>query len=298
MLVGRLVSVALFCYAASGVTGFTVTTKNANVRVKENEGVDLSCDFSADFGANARVEWKFKNRKGSQTYVIFDGKPTDSYKDRVTLFRSNIRINKVTNRDNGFYDCEVSGNGQYGEAKVTLTVLVPPGVPVCRIPSSVRTGNKAVLTCYDDVGSPPPTYKWYRNGVPLPTDPSTMAAFKNTSYMLNSATGNLEFLRAGKSDTGSYSCEAVNDAGPPQRCKGGKMEIRDLNTGGIVAGVIVFLLFLGLLAFGIWYAHKKGYLPKKSDSTPKPNVVYQPPSLYGGGDDEDGDFKQKSSFVV
>lgn len=37
----------------------------------------------------------------------------------------------------------------------------------------------------------------------------------------------------------------------------------DLNTGGIVAGVIIFLLLLALLAFGIWYAHKKGYLPSE-----------------------------------
>lgn len=298
MQLGGLVSVALFCYAASGVTGFSVTTKNPSVRVKENEGVDLTCAYSADFGGDARVEWKFKDRKGSQKYVIFAGKPTGPYSDRVTLFGSNLRINKVTSADTGFYDCEVSGNGQYGEVKITLTVLVPPGVPLCRIPTSVTTGNKAVLTCYDTVGSPPPTYKWFKDGVLLPTDPKTIAAFKNTSYTLNTVTGNLEYLRAGKVDTGSYYCEAVNDAGPPQRCKGGKMDIRDLNTGGIVAGVIVFLLLLGLLAFGIWYAYKKGYLPKKSDSTPKPNVVYQPPSLYGGGDDEDGDFKQKSSFVV
>ena len=37
----------------------------------------------------------------------------------------------------------------------------------------------------------------------------------------------------------------------------------DLNTGGIVAGVIIFLLLLALLGFGIWYAYKKGYLPSK-----------------------------------
>lgn len=37
----------------------------------------------------------------------------------------------------------------------------------------------------------------------------------------------------------------------------------DLNTGGIVAGVIVALLLLALLGFGIWYANKKGYLPSE-----------------------------------
>lgn len=76
------------------------------------------------------------------------------------------------------------------------------------------------------------------------------------------------------------------------------MEIRDLNTGGIVAGVIVALLLVALLVFGLWYANKKGYLPKKTESKPKPSVVYQPTSVYGGDDDDDGEFKQKSSFVV
>ena len=42
-------------------------------------GADLYCTPSADFGADARVEWKFRDMKGSTTYVIFDGKPTSKY---------------------------------------------------------------------------------------------------------------------------------------------------------------------------------------------------------------------------
>lgn len=34
------------------------------------------CSYSADFGPDARVEWKFQDLKGSQAYVIFDGSPT------------------------------------------------------------------------------------------------------------------------------------------------------------------------------------------------------------------------------
>lgn len=292
---GGLVSVALFFLAARGVGGFTVTSKNSNVRVRENEGIDLTCSYSADFGSKARVEWKFKNLKGSQTYVIFNGKPTTPYSDRLTMYDSSLRFSTVTRTDNGVYDCEVSGNGKFGENRVNLTVLVPPSPPLCRIPPSVTTGNTVLLTCFDIDGSPPPTYKWYKDGTLLPPEPSKISGFKNATYRLNSVNGNLEFPRVTKMDSGQYVCEAVNDAGPPQRCKAVKMEVRDQNTGGIVAGVIIFLLLLALLGFGIWYAYKKGYLPKKSER--KPNVVYQPPSVYGG-EDEDGDFKQKSSFVV
>lgn len=297
MFVLGLVSLALFHYTATGVWGFTVTSSNPDAQVKQNEGIDLSCQFSADFGTDARVEWKFKDLKGSQTYVIFDGKPTAHYVSRVTMYGSNLRFNKVTVKDNGVYDCEVSGKGQFGETRVKLTVLVPPGIPMCKVPSSVTTGKRATLTCQDSVGSPPPTYKWYKDGVPLPTDPKTVAGFKNLTYNLNPKSGTLEFGMASKTDTASYYCVAENTAGPPQQCRAAKMEVRDLNTGGIVAGVIIFLLLLALLGFGIWYAYKKGYLPKKTDK-PKSNVVYQPPSVYAGGEEDDGDFKQKSSFVV
>ncbi|XP_022618208.1 junctional adhesion molecule A-like [Seriola dumerili] len=297
MLVSGLVSAALFFHAVTGISGFSVTTSTPNVRVRENEGTDLRCSYSADFGRDARVEWKFKNLKGSQTYVIFDGKPTTPYSSRVTMYESNLRISKMTANDNGVYDCEVSGNSQFGEVRVTVTVLVPPSAPVCRIPSSVTTDRPATLSCHDSVGSPPPKYKWYRNGTPLPIDPHKMSGFQNATYSLNPDNGDLKFPKTTKMDMGDYFCEAFNDAGPPQRCKAVKMEVRDVNAGGIVAGVIVVLLLLVLLGFGIWYANKKGYLPKKSESKPKSNVVYQPPSDYGGEDD-DGDFKQKSSFVV
>ncbi|XP_034540104.1 F11 receptor, tandem duplicate 1 [Notolabrus celidotus] len=297
MSVCGLGSVALFLLAATGVGGFSVTSSNPDVRVKENVGTDLSCSYSGDFGANARVEWKFKDLKGSQVYVIFDGKPTGPYANRVTMYNSNLRFTTTTRRDNGVYDCEVSGSGQFGEVRVKLTVLVPPTPPLCRIPTSVTTGKKTTLTCHDANGSPPPKYRWYKNNVLLPPEPSKIAGFKNATYRINVDNGNLEYTKTAKTDSGQYYCEAVNEAGPPQRCKGGKMEIRDLNTGGIVAGVIVALLLVALLIFGLWYANKKGYLPKKSESKPKPSVVYQPTSL-NGGDEDDGEFKQKSSFVV
>lgn len=39
------------------------------------------------------------------------------------MHTSNLRFSKMTRNDNGVYDCEVSGNGQFGETRVTVTVL-------------------------------------------------------------------------------------------------------------------------------------------------------------------------------
>lgn len=68
---------------------------------------------------------------------------------------------------------------------------VPPGKPTCRIPTSVMTNKEATLTCYDSTGSPPPTYRWYRDNTPLPVDPKKTAGFQNSTYTLNPTTGML-----------------------------------------------------------------------------------------------------------
>lgn len=39
------------------------------------------------------------------------------------MYNSNLRFSSVTRKDTGVFDCEVSGNGQFGEVGVTLTVL-------------------------------------------------------------------------------------------------------------------------------------------------------------------------------
>lgn len=279
--------------SVTGLRAFTVTVANPSVQVKENEGVDLKCSYSSDFGTSPRVEWKFRDLKGSQTLVYFDNKPTGNYAGRITVYDGGLRFNKVTRADNGNYDCEVSGNTGYDEKTIKLTVLVPPSKPVSRIPSSVRTGSSARLTCFDTDGSPPSSYKWYKENILLPEDPTLSSNFKNLTYKMDVKNGYLDFPRVSKLDTGSYFCEASNGEGAPQRGDAMRMEVHDLNVGGIVAAVIIALLAVGLLLFGLWFARKKGYLPKKIESKPKQKAVYTQPRT-----DDDEEFRQKSSFIV
>uniref|UniRef100_A0A9J8B0N9 Junctional adhesion molecule A n=1 Tax=Cyprinus carpio carpio TaxID=630221 RepID=A0A9J8B0N9_CYPCA len=206
---------------------FTVVVASPSVKVKENEGVDLKCAYTADFGATPRIEWKFKDLKGYQFFIYFAGMITAEYAGRITVYDGGLRFNKVTRADSGDYDCEVSGNSGYDEKTIKLTVLVPPSKPVSRIPSSVRTGSNVRLTCFDVDGSPPSTYKWYKDNTPLPEDPTMFPNFKNLTYKMNIFSGNLEFPSISKLDTGSYFCEAFNGEGAPQRGDAVHMEVHD-----------------------------------------------------------------------
>ncbi|XDV20872.1 hypothetical protein PO909_026084, partial [Leuciscus waleckii] len=215
--------------------GFTVTVPNPSIKVKENERADLKCTYTADFGATPRVEWMFNDLKGSQSFIYFDNKPTAQYASRITVYSGGLRFNKVTRADTGNYDCEVSGNGGYGEKTVKLTVLVPPSKPVSRVPSSVTTGSNALLTCFDNDGSPPPTYKWYKDNSPLPDDPSKFPFFKNLTYKMNAYSGVLEFPSVSKLDIGSYFCESSNGEGAPQRGDAVRMNVHDVDSSQVPA---------------------------------------------------------------
>ncbi|KAK2912094.1 hypothetical protein QQF64_028008 [Cirrhinus molitorella] len=224
----------VFVCLSISVTGlnaaFTVTVGSPSVKVKENEGVDLKCSYTADFGPKPRIEWKFTNLKGYKFYVYFAGRTTAEYEGRITVSHGGMRFNKVTRADSGDYDCEVSGLGGYGEETIKLTVLVPSSKPISRIPTSVTTGSNVRLTCFDEDGSPPSTYRWFKDNTPLPEDPSKFPSFKNLTYKINPLDGNLEFPSVSKLDSGSYFCEASNGEGTPQSGDAVHMEVDDEDT--------------------------------------------------------------------
>uniref|UniRef100_A0A3B1JTU1 Junctional adhesion molecule A n=1 Tax=Astyanax mexicanus TaxID=7994 RepID=A0A3B1JTU1_ASTMX len=251
------------CLQATGLHAFSVSTTTSTVMVNENSGADMTCSFSGDFGATPRVEWKFRDLKGTVSFIYFDGQVTTPFKERFTQYNGGLRISKTVRSDTGDYLCEVSTNGGFASTSIKLTVIVPPAVPVSRIPNSVTTGSNVRMTCFDPEGSPPSTYQWYKDNTPLPEDPSKFPNFKNMTYKMNIQNGNLEFPSVAKTDQGQYFCEASNGKGPAQRGQPVLMQVRDLNTGGIAAGVIVALLAIAALIFGLWYANKKGYLPSK-----------------------------------
>ncbi|XP_078011153.1 junctional adhesion molecule A isoform X2 [Phascolarctos cinereus] len=245
----------LYCSALGGVT---VYTSQQQVKVDENQPATLSCSY-AGF-SSPRVEWKFV--QGSTTSLVcYDSKITASYQGRVVFSQTGISFHSVTRKDSGLYTCMVTENGgtEYGEITVELLVLVSPSKPTVSIPSSATIGSRVVLTCSEEDGSPPSEYQWFKDGILMPLDPKNSRAFINSSYTIDSKTGELVFDTLSAFDTGDYSCQAYNGVGSAKTSEVVQMKAVELNVGGIVAAVIVTLILLGLLIFGIWFAYSRGY---------------------------------------
>ncbi|KAM9294620.1 junctional adhesion molecule A [Gastrophryne carolinensis] len=278
------------------------------VSIKEGENAELRCNYGTM--QTPRVEWKVTT--GTDTILLYyDNELTAPYKGRVDVYQQGLRLNKATRKDSGEYACEVTGkdgNGaaQYKEFKTRLVVLVPPSVPVAQVPTSVSTGSSPVLNCVENDGSPPPTYSWYKNNVLMPADPKSSPTFQNMSYTLDASTGQLRFNQVQQSDVGEYYCEATNTQGK-QRSAAVRMEVQDVNVGGIVAAVIVSLLILVLIAVAVWFAYRRGYIGKKSKymqieavrrgerwAGKSKKVIYSQPSETRS----DKNFQQTSSFLV
>ncbi|XP_027766824.1 junctional adhesion molecule A, partial [Empidonax traillii] len=276
--------------SAVALVGAQVTSESKEV--PEHKPVDIPCSAFRSGWSNPRIEWKFQ--KGSSLQLFYyGGELTEPYRNRVRFSPTSIHFESVTREDSGKYICEVVGDGSHiAKSEVTLTVQVPPGKPVAHVPSSATIGSRVVLRCSEGQGSPPPTFRWYKNGSVLPQDPKSSPTFRNSSYSLDPRTGELIFEPVGGSDTGDYHCEASNNVGSPQKSDVFRMEASEVNVGGIVAAVVLLLLVLALAAFGLWFAHRRGYFSKKTDSGGK-KVIYSQPSRRS-----EGEFKQTSSFLV
>ncbi|XP_057253270.1 junctional adhesion molecule A-like [Pezoporus wallicus] len=275
--------------AAVSLVGAQVTYETKEV--PENEPAEIPC-AAYEFGLkNPRIEWKFQ--KGSSLVLFYyGGELTEPYKDRIRFSPNAIAFVTVTRADTGKYICEVVGDGsKIAKSEVNLIVQVPPSKPVAHVPTSATIGSRIVLRCTETDGSPPPTFRWYKDGMLLPTDPKSSPSFRNSSYTLDTATGELVFQPLGSSDSGAYSCEASNNVGSAQRSDAIRMEASEVNVGGIVAAVVVLLMVLALVAFGVWFAYRRGFF-KRKDGTGK-KVIYSQPSHRS-----QGEFKQTSSFLV
>ncbi|XP_063804794.1 junctional adhesion molecule A [Pseudophryne corroboree] len=236
------------------------------ITVKEGDNAEFKCNYPSSM-QNPRIEWK--HNSGQDVSLVYYGDAlTAPYKDRADYYPQGLRLRSVTRKDNGDYVCEVTNTvtgalPAYTEITSKLVVPVAPSVPIARVPTSVTTDSVAELACMEKDSSPPATFVWYKDNIPMPDNPKTSPTFQNASYTIDQSTGVLKFNPVMKSDAGEFYCVASNSQGQ-QSSAAVRMDVNDVNVGGIVAAVIVVLLILGLIAFALWFAYSRGYIGKKS----------------------------------
>ncbi|XP_064032001.1 junctional adhesion molecule A [Pogoniulus pusillus] len=241
--------------AVASLVGAQVTTETKEV--PEHQSVDIPCAAFRSSAANPRIEWKFQ--RGNSLLLFYYGKElTEPYRSRVQFSPTSIRLSGASRADSGRYICEVVGEGgDIARSEVTLIVQVPPSKPVAHVPSSGTIGSRAVLRCTETEGSPPPTFRWYKDGILMPTSPKGSSAFRNSSYTQDSTTGELVFEPLSAFDSGEYSCEASNNVGTPQKSDGARLEASEDLLPGAGATCLASAGCCGAALPGTW--HRWGY---------------------------------------
>uniref|UniRef100_A0A3Q0T3H4 Junctional adhesion molecule 2b n=1 Tax=Amphilophus citrinellus TaxID=61819 RepID=A0A3Q0T3H4_AMPCI len=208
---------------SAGPVSLSVTVSSSKPKVEVHEHTDavLSCEFKTEKDQNPRIEWKKKGK--GVTFVYFNHKFTGSYAGRAKIEGATLTIHSVTQKDSGEYRCEVTASEDHvnlGETTVTLSVLVPPHVPSCSIPSSVFVGSGLELVCKDKLSVPPATYRWYK-------DNKALTATGDTPYSIDTNKGTLKFKSVSKTDAGMYRCESSNSVGAPKSCVAQQLKVID-----------------------------------------------------------------------
>ncbi|XP_068563703.1 hemicentin-1 [Cebidichthys violaceus] len=115
----------------------------------------------------------------------------------------------VSPLDNGEYVCAAVNDAGSTERKYQLKVNVPPFFRDEETPGNVSLvlSQSTSLVC-DVIGSPTPVITWYKDGTPV---------FASNSIQILDMGKTLRLLKAATTDTGSYSCKAINIAGSTEK---------------------------------------------------------------------------------
>lgn len=115
---------------------------------------------------------------------------------------ASISLNDLKPTDSDTYKCKVQKPPGIGNAIIRLHVMERPTKPVCYLEGVVEMGQKVVLKCKVDKGSPPVWYRWSSNDRMIPF-----------STMSDRLTGHLPLTIKTEDVLGPYVCTAQNPVG-------------------------------------------------------------------------------------
>ncbi|NXI37962.1 TITIN protein, partial [Galbula dea] len=166
-----------------------------SLEVAVNHVAKFTCEVET--APNVKFQWYKAGRE------IYDG---DKYSIHTSNYLSTLEIPRPQVVDCGEYSCKASN--QHGSVSSTalLTVTEPPSFVKKVDPSYLLTpGDSARLQCKIK-GSPEIQVTWFKNNKEIRESNTHKMSFVNSVAVL-------DILEMKVDDSGSYSCEAVNEVG-------------------------------------------------------------------------------------
>ncbi|XP_054901207.1 cell surface A33 antigen-like [Poeciliopsis prolifica] len=168
----RTSTLVLLCVVWSAAAALQVDIPKDQYEFARGDNITLPCTFTSVISnpSQVTITW-FAGDVVILTHYHPSGDTDINIEDRVSVDaninggsgKADLKINSVTISDNNKYQCLVQiprdKQGKISDT-ATLTVLVAPSKPICKIQGTASYGQNINLTCVSEEGSPPPTYKW------------------------------------------------------------------------------------------------------------------------------------------
>ncbi|NXI26726.1 TITIN protein, partial [Sterrhoptilus dennistouni] len=165
------------------------------LEVAVNHVAKFTCEV--EMAPNVKFQWYKAGRE------IYDG---DKYTIRSSNYLSTLEIPRPQVVDCGEYSCKASNQHGSVSSTAVLTVTEPPSFVKKVDPSYLLTpGDSARLQCKIK-GSPEIQVTWFKNNKEIHESNTHRMSFVNSVAVL-------DILEMKVDDTGTYSCEAVNEIG-------------------------------------------------------------------------------------
>ncbi|NXD91739.1 TITIN protein, partial [Chaetorhynchus papuensis] len=165
------------------------------LEVAVNHVAKFTCEV--EMAPNVKFQWYKAGRE------IYDG---DKYSIRTSNYLSTLEIPRPQVVDCGEYSCKASNQHGSVSSTAVLTVTEPPSFVKKVDPSYLLTpGDSARLQCKIK-GSPEIQVTWFKNNKEIHESNTHRMSFVNSVAVL-------DILEMKVDDTGTYSCEAVNEVG-------------------------------------------------------------------------------------